>query len=226
MDCRKLELLGWKTTREHRVWVGNFIAIAGNRPLDQYTKSDGRAFKSVLLKLPPNWNKHKQLKSLDIGTSAEQAHKLGLEPMSHSNVNKLLQFVGSFWRWAESNYDNCSANPVKGLTIRTRTSARDERDPFVIEELQTIFTAPLYTGCRSKHFWKQPGTSSLRNTGVFWVPLIALYSGARLGEIIQLYVEDIREEGRIFFLILMTMEKISISKTFRLVARCPYTICL
>ena len=39
----------------------------------------------------------------------------------------------------------------------------------------------------------------LRVTGFFWVPLIGLFTGARAGEIIQLYVDDVREEDGIVY---------------------------
>lgn len=35
--------------------------------------------------------------------------------------------------------------------------------------------------------------------GKFWVPLIALYSGLRLGEIVQLLAADLREEQGVWF---------------------------
>lgn len=189
-----------KTEREHRVWTGHFISVVGDRPLDSYTRADARAFKAVLLKLPANWNKFEDLKKLPIDKAAEKARELGIQPMSESNVNKLLGFVGSFWTWAEQNYDDAPPNPFRGMKIKTRRNVREERDPFTVEELTKIFNAPIYTGCRSIRFWKQPGPLVPKDSGYFWVPLIALFSGARLGEIIQLYTRDIREEEGIRFI--------------------------
>lgn len=55
-----------------------------------------------------------------------------------------------------------------------------------------MFTAPIYTGCRSERHWQQPGNVVLRQSAKYWVPLIALFSGMRLGEIIQLQVADVK----------------------------------
>ena len=186
-----------KTEREHRVWMDHFITVAGDRPLGSYTKIDGRAFKAILLKLPANWNKFDALKALAFDRAAEKAHELGLSPMSDSNVNKLLGFVGSFWNWAANNFDDAPLNPLQGLKVKVRNNVREERDPFTLDELKAIFTAPLYTGCHSVRNWKQPGSQVPRDAGIFWVPLIALYTGARLGEIIQLYTDDVRENDGI-----------------------------
>ena len=183
-----------KTAKEHRVWMDHFIGMAGDKPLNEYGKADGRLFKSTLMKLPANWSKTKGLKKLDIVSAADKAHQAGMRPMSDRNVNKLLGFVKSFWNWAERNYDECPSNPFTGLTISIKKSARDERDPFTAQELQTIFKAPIYTGCKSAHYWKATGPNVLKDSGLFWVPLISLFTGARSGEVIQLYTEDVREE--------------------------------
>ncbi|WP_394704517.1 DUF6538 domain-containing protein [uncultured Cohaesibacter sp.] len=190
-----------KTEREHRVWMQHFIETVGDRPLNEYTKADARSFKAVLMQTPANCNMHKQLQGIKkLSEAAEKASKLGLPPMSERNVNKLLGFVGSFWAWAEGQYDEVPANLFKGLKLKINKRARDERDPFTIDELNAIFSAPLYTGCESVRKWAKAGDLIPRDAGIFWVPLISLFSGARMGEIIQLRVEDVKEEGGILYL--------------------------
>ena len=56
-----------------------------------------------------------------------------------------------------------------------------------------MFAAPVYTGCRSEYYWKQPGDLVLRQSAIYWVPLISLFSGMRLGEIIQMQVADVKQ---------------------------------
>lgn len=189
-----------KTKHEHEVWTGHFLLIAGDRPISTYGKADGRAFKAVLMKLPANWNKFDALGKLPIDQAAERAAELGMLPMSDRNVNKLLGFVGSFWRWAAKHYDECPPNPFFGLDITIKKLAREERDPFTVEELRAMFAAPIYTGCKSVSHWKEPGPLIPRDAGIFWVPLISLFTGARAGEVIQLYVEDVRQEDGIRYL--------------------------
>nr|WP_321442944.1 site-specific integrase [uncultured Cohaesibacter sp.] len=190
-----------KTEREHRVWMQHFIETVGDRPLDDYTKADARAFKAVLMQIPPNWNKHKPLQGITkLTEAAEKANKIGLSAMSDRNVNKILGFVGSFWTWAEGQYDETPANLFKGVKLKINKRARDDRDPFTMDELKAIFSAPVYTGCKSLREWNQPGDLVPRDAGIYWVPLISLFSGARMGEIIQLRVDDVKEEGGIAYL--------------------------
>jgi integrase len=75
---------------------------------------------------------------------------------------------------------------------RERTSA-DRRDPFTLAELAAIFSAE----------WFQTGRGSLTKAGSFhrwspyktFVPLIGLLTGARINEICQLSLSDLREEA-------------------------------
>ena len=189
-----------KTEREHRVWTGHFEAINGNKPIGSYSKTDTRRFKEMLLDLPPNWNKDARLKELTVEKAAETARSLGMATMSDNNVNKIIGFVSAFWSWAAENYDEAPPQPFKGLKIRTKRQVREERDPFDTNDLNAIFRAPLYTGCHSLSSWKQPGNLVAKDAGIFWVPLVSLFSGARLGEIVQLYTADVRtEDGVTFF---------------------------
>lgn len=59
-----------------------------------------------------------------------------------------------------------------------------------------MFNAPLYTGCiNDEHGFNTPGPNQIRS-GRFWVPLLGLFTGARLGELCQLRVADIIHSER------------------------------
>ncbi|MCA3247355.1 MAG: site-specific integrase [Azospirillum sp.] len=188
---------GWvqKTRDEHEVWSQRFLEARGDRPLSTYRKQDGREFRALLQKLPKSWTLQPVLKGLGIVEAAEKARSLGLPPMSDKNVNKLVDYVGSFWRWAARHYDEAPPNPFAGLKLALQTSARDERHPFTLEELRTIFSAPRFVGCAGLKQLNEPGAYVPRDRGVFWVPLLALFSGARLGELVQLRTADVLEFG-------------------------------
>ncbi|HLO76357.1 MAG TPA: DUF6538 domain-containing protein [Magnetospirillum sp.] len=190
-----------KTEHEHRVWMGHFIAVTGDRPWTEYGKAEARAFKTLLMHLPANWNKFDAQGSLPIAEASAKARELAMPPMSDKNRDKLLGYVGSFWTWAKDHYDECPDNPFRGLKLKVKArNVRDERHPFTLDELKAIFSAPIYTGCKSVREWVSPGLLIPRDAGIYWLPLIGLFTGARSGEIIQLRVEDVRQEhGVIFF---------------------------
>lgn len=193
---------GWTpaTAAANRLWTERFIAMAGDRALSEYTKSDARMFKSVLLALPPNWTKVKELAKLPMQDAAKRATSLGLEPMAGKNVNKVLGFVRAYWNWAEANYDDIPSNPFDGLNVKISGKARDERHPFTVDELTKIFRSPIYTGCKSVRYHNSPGDLIPNDQGIYWVPLLGLFTGCRSGEIIQLRTEDVKVDGNIAFI--------------------------
>lgn len=74
-----------------------------------------------------------------------------------------------------------------------RKVASDQRKyrAFTPAQLRSIFSAPLFTGCADEERGAYtPGPHQYRN-GRFWVPLLGLFTGARLGELCQLRAKDV-----------------------------------
>jgi len=183
------------TAQEHRVWTEQFMLLCGDKPINQYRKDDARQFKQVLLKLPPNWKKKAALRGLPIDRAAETSVALELSPMSTTSINKVLRFVGSFWRWAAGQYDGVSKDLFDGLSLSNkRRQAKNERHPFTLEELAKLFSSPLFVGCKSNREWKVEGPFVPITDARYWVPLVSLYTGARMNEILQLYTTDVVEK--------------------------------
>lgn len=180
-----------KTGDARRIMVDLFLELVGDRPIDAYAKADARAFKDVLSALPPNRSKMKVLRNLSLEAAAKKAKAAGLPPMSITNVNKHLGCLYGLFAWARKHYDEVEKNPFEGMQVEKRTNARDERDPFSLDDLKRMFAAPIYRGCVSERHWSAPGAVVLRDSPKFWVPLIGLFTGARLNEILQLYRDDI-----------------------------------
>lgn len=61
-----------------------------------------------------------------------------------------------------------------------------------------IFNSPIWTGRRSSVHSAVPGDLKKKD-GRYWVPIIALYSGMRAGEIIQLLRSDVQSENGIWY---------------------------
>lgn len=192
----------WKPRRADscKQTIALFIAIVGDKRLSEYGKSDARDYKAVLCDLPPNYSKLPQTRDLAVRAAAKKARSLNLPKMSIVNVNKLLTIVSGMFDWLIGQYDGIEANPLANATIEISTNIREERDPFTLDELRTIFSAPIYVGCESERFWKKPGDLILRDTAKFWVPLLGLYTGARANELCKLKVSDVCTESGIVFI--------------------------
>ncbi len=178
----------------------DFMQIVGDKPLDDYTKADGRKYKTTLATLAANWRKFKETRDLTIVEAAKRSKALGLHPQKTKTINTKLRVVGQCFTWVADNYDDNIRSPVAGLSIKNNTSARDERDSFTTNELDVLFRSPVYTGCQDERHWKQHGPMVLRDSPKFWIPLIALHTGMRLGEVAALDCDDLQERDRITFI--------------------------
>lgn len=187
------------TLAANKLWADRFVEMAGDKPINEYVKADAREFKVALLKLPPNWTKNKDVGHLSMKEAAAKAAALGIEPMSSKNVNKVLGFLRALWNWASANHDGVAGNPFDGLNVKISGKARDERHPFTTEELMKLFHAPVFTGCLSERYHNTAGTIVPKDHGIYWVPLLGLFTGCRSGEIIQLRLEDIRTDAGITY---------------------------
>ncbi|MGI9569174.1 MAG: site-specific integrase, partial [Desulfobulbia bacterium] len=120
--------------------------------------------------------------------------------MSPKTANKRLTAITTFFNWVLATHDDIERNPFDKIRIIFKSDIRRERKAFTIEELNTIFHSPIYTGCKTLKHWKQSGKIIPKESAKFWIPLIGLFSGMRLGEIVQLYKTDIKSEhGIVYF---------------------------
>ena len=62
----------------HRAVVADLIAVAGDKRIDAFGREDVRAFKDVVLNLPPNWMKRPELRGLSLVDAAKTANARGL----------------------------------------------------------------------------------------------------------------------------------------------------
>ena len=180
--------------------IDDFIEIIGDRPINGYAKADVRDYLSVIQSIPPNSRKKAAYRQLPLREVAAKARASKDKGPDIATVHKKFDAIAGLFRWLKRHYDDMPSNPFDDMRPQERKkNARDERHPFTLEELNKIFTAPPYTGAKSASRWLTPGCTVLKDSGVYWLPLIALYSGMRLGEILQIRKCDVKEEGGIVY---------------------------
>lgn len=187
---------GEKTVIEQDAAIGMFIEIVGDLPVSSVDREVCNRFKRIIQKLPPNWKKRFRGKTvLEVAESYSEG-----EAISVDTVNKYLGAIESFFGWL-SIEQMIGANPAKSLRIKTAMGSDEaKRKPFSHGDLKKIFEeAPLYRGCRSAGRRHAPGDVVIRDSK-YWMPLVALYTGARLEEIAQLTVNDIYEREGIWLI--------------------------
>lgn len=102
------------------------------------------------------------------------------------NVNKYLDSLRALLNFAVSE-DLIPSNPANGVKANVTAGEDDDRKPFPLDVLNTIFSGPVHTS----------GDRPLGGAGeaAYWLPLLGLFTGARLEELGQLHPDDVHEES-------------------------------
>ena len=111
-------------------------------------------------------------------------NNLAATESSAANINNYLSLLRTLYNHAISE-DRLTLNPALGIKVPTTTSAKTARLPFDNSDLIKIFSSRIY----SANFRPLGG----KGEAAYWIPLIALFTGARLEEIAQLRSVDIIE---------------------------------
>lgn len=175
-----------------------FEAICGNRTLRFYTRKDAATFKDVLQRLPSDYGKASQY----LGKSPDEILALDAESGSKSprlaskTVKRHLSALSSLWDEMHSR-DEAAKGIFSGFQFSKQKRARDQRALWSRDDLKRLFKTPIWTGCQSAGRRTLPGSMIIRDER-FWIPLIAVFSGARQEEICQLRIEDIQQQAGIW----------------------------
>lgn len=155
--------------------------LGPSREVSSINREDGRTIFNAIKNLPAGWSKKKEFAGLSLKAVIDRAKRTDAPRLNAKSVNDgYMCHVVSLFKWAQ-NETWIAANPVAGLTMFDPVDPNDKRDPFTVEQLETLFSSPP---------WRQPYDAA-QNAIDFWAPLIALFHGLRRSEIAQLDVADI-----------------------------------
>jgi integrase len=108
-------------------------------------------------------------------------------------VKKLLGLLGGMFQVAvEDGQFDVQMNPARDVKVRGVVGEAKARKHFSVEELNTLFSSPVFVN----------GSRPAGGAGeaAYWLPLLGLLTGARLNEIGQLRVADVKTENGVTFL--------------------------
>ena len=168
---------GWSapTAQDVRGDFEQFKAILGDVPVATLRHDALNSLKDTLLRLPANMNKLRQTR----GKSIEDVLALGLPPQSASNVKKKWTRLITFYDWLEGR-DRVDRNYARGKKPKAKAQSYEK---FTREELSLLFESEEYR------------TGSFREAFQYWLPVLGPHTGARLEELAQLHLADIRQDA-------------------------------
>jgi integrase len=175
--------------------------IEPSRPINRISGRDVREVRDLILQLPRNIERNGTFKGMTLAQAARANANVAALVIDFATQRKLFGFFIRPLRWALKDH-HITAMPGGSISIpdnRTLEDTVDGRKPYDEAGLRLIFSSPLFTGCTSESRRATPGKYLFKD-GRYWVPLLALYTGMRLSEIVQLATEDVRQEQGIWLI--------------------------
>lgn len=171
-----------------------FAEICGDKPPAAYTRKDAAKFKDLMERLPADYGKaaRYQGKSPARILEIDAAEMRQGERLTIRTVKRHMSALSALWEELIPT-GAATENIFLGFKFPHQQRAQDQRPMWTRSDLARLFATPTWTGCKSEHRRSTPGPEIIRDEK-FWLPLIAVFSGARQEEICQLQVEDIRRE--------------------------------
>jgi integrase len=156
----------------------------GDREVRAVDRAAAREVLEIVQALPARLGRRKELEGLTVPEAVEEGKRLGLETIGPGTINRgYMVHVSAIFGWAAQE-ERADRNPFKGLGVADPVDDRDKRDPFTLPQLQAMFASEP---------WDAPLPHDDAKPGRYWVPLIALFTGMRLGEAAGLRIMDVEE---------------------------------
>ena len=170
------------TDHEWGTAVRRFTEIHGDLRVNLIRTAHVRDFKDALLKLPVNMERGLRAETVPTiiaATKGQDAPRL-----SAATVNKQLTAIRSLLSWCMTN-GYVGTNVAARLSVPVPRNRKGGRRPYSVDDMRTLFAG------LDQHAEREPSKA--------WLPLLAAYTGARLGELGQLTVDDVRRRDGIDF---------------------------
>lgn len=146
-----------------------------NPSVSELTMAKIRTYRDVLIQIPARRN------GLPKNCSYRAMIRMNLAPISPKTVKDTTVLMGEFLSWMETE-----GYPItKGLKSifasvkKPKSKDTRSRGPFSDDDLRRLFLSEAYL------------KGTVKRPSEYWVPLLALFRGARLAELIQLLCSDI-----------------------------------
>jgi integrase len=186
---------GWKRERrpaprtlmEYERAIALFAQLHGDMPVIAIKKSHARHYREALQQVPRHRTGKLLKASLQDVVEWAKAHP-NFPRLAPATVNKLIGGVQAVLIWAHDKGgfipdDVPWADPFARMRLE---EDKPEREPFDTSELQTLLRSPIFTdGERPK---------AGRGDAAYWLPVLALFTGCRRGELAGLTVADVAKD--------------------------------
>jgi integrase len=185
---------GWKrhtnpslrASQDFEYSIRLFGQLHGEMLVAHIRKSHAREFREALRDVPVRQLRTGKLRDATLPDLAQWGREHPeAQKIAATTINKLLGGVQAVARWArkEDLVPDDWSDPFADMRVEEDES---ERAPFEIEELRVIFGSPVFTE------GQRPAGG--KGEAAFWLPLLALFTGARRSELAGLRASDVVDD--------------------------------
>ncbi len=174
-----------ETTKGYGTKIRHFVELVGNLPLNKITSKVVREYKEKYLHIPnrreliPEFKDKSISEILLMDTSSEEKRSL-------YSLNQSIRMLSTFSKWCCANSD-MTDNPFSTATEKG-LKREDKIKGFTDEEICRIFDPNLFLSSTINKKGFQP--NRIAN---YFAPLIMCFTGARVSEVMQLHISDIKK---------------------------------
>lgn len=175
LSTKKLDKVSEKALGRYKTRLELLLRILKDKEINSYSRDDALSFKSQVVQLPPNINNNPKYK----GKTIKQIIAYGDKSIGTHTINDTFKVVSSFFDWLVLN-EKALKNPFIKLQIKKEIKASEERKVFTKSDLKKLFSLDVF---------KEPDNEAWH----YWLPILGLYTGARINELCQLYKGDVKK---------------------------------
>ena len=192
-----------KTASEFRKSVTDFLTLHGDIPIRDLTKAQVIEYKNLLLRKPKRLTPAQR--KINLRELVQSLGDESYERITAATVNKALVPVQAVLGYAVDN-GLIDSNPAQGVKASRAKSTERKRLPYSADDMNLIVASldPAYM-----------------NPERFWLPMLGMFTGARLEELAQLYVTDVQDQDGISFLNIAAIEEGQSVKNLASIRRVP-----
>lgn len=185
--------------RQHIGIAKRFVRFVGHDQPGRMRQADIARFKSLLFKLPKHHGKSPRDHTASIDELVARAQALppkdvGLAPATLGRYMTQMSNIVNICKHAGYPFGNYEG--VTGLRPKKKGDARDERARFSTDEVATLFGLPVWNGSAGEGKWLDIGEAVFHDAK-YWLPLMAIYNGARREENCGLLLSEIDDDGEL-----------------------------
>ena len=185
-----------KSEKRHRGYVQRLAEYLGDPDIADVTPIHMDAFLVELRKFP---NTKRPIDDVPFMEAIAQA-------MGRDDYRTL--HIKTVWNWTvvykamfefAVERDLIRKNPAAKMMRKPSAEESEERSPYEAEDVAAIFSAKMFYGYSGNGYRDQPG-STLAKDHKYWLPILALWTGARVEELATLDKAEIKVEDGVSFI--------------------------